>query len=142
MVVTDGPCGLEREDLVELARLGVGVDERPIERVEHEGGALRRVRFRDGGVLPRAALFFATPERQRRSLAERLGARFDGRGAVDTSSYERTCVPGLFVAGDASRRVDLVVVAAAEGALAAFAMNGELAREDREAWERARCRAA
>jgi thioredoxin reductase len=33
------------------------------------------------------------------------------------------------VAGDASRRVQLAIVAAAEGAMAAFAVNTELLRE-------------
>jgi len=39
-------------------------------------------------------------------------------------------VPGLYVAGDASRRVQLVIVAAAEGAEAAFAINMALLKED------------
>ncbi len=40
-----------------------------------------------------------------------------------------TCVPGLFAAGDASRDVQLVIVAAAEGTKAAFAINKELLAE-------------
>jgi hypothetical protein len=34
-------------------------------------------------------------------------------------------VPGLYVAGDASRRVQLAIVAAAEGAMAAFAVGSQ-----------------
>jgi thioredoxin reductase len=49
---------------------------------------------------------------------------------VPTGAYETTNVPGLFVAGDASRRVQFAVVAAAEGAMAAFAANTELLRAD------------
>ena len=37
---------------------------------------------------------------------------------------------GLYVAGDASRAVQWVIVAAAEGAEAAFAINSDLIRED------------
>jgi thioredoxin reductase len=47
-----------------------------------------------------------------------------------TGEHEETNVPGLFVAGDASRRVQLAIVAAAEGAEAAFAINTELLKED------------
>jgi len=43
---------------------------------------------------------------------------------------ERTNVPGLFVAGDASRRVKFAIVAAGEGAMAAFALNTELLQDD------------
>jgi thioredoxin reductase len=41
-----------------------------------------------------------------------------------------TNVPGLYVAGDASRDVQWVVVAAAEGAEAAYAINQELIKEE------------
>jgi thioredoxin reductase len=52
------------------------------------------------------------------------------RGVVRTGEYEATNVPGLYVAGDASRRVQLVIVAAAEGAEAAFAINTAFLKED------------
>ena len=48
---------------------------------------------------------------------------------VPTQEYEKTNVPGLYVAGDASRRVQFAVVAAAEGAMAAFAINAEFVAE-------------
>ena len=50
--------------------------------------------------------------------------------APQTGEYEATHLPGLFVAGDASRAVQWVVVAAAEGAEAAFAINTGLLKED------------
>jgi thioredoxin reductase len=52
-------------------------------------------------------------------------------GAVETDAHEKTNVPGLYVAGDASRHVGFAIVAAAEGARAAFAINSELLAEDR-----------
>ena len=41
-------------------------------------------------------------------------------------------MPGLYVVGDASRDVQFVIVAAAEGAKAAEAVNEALMKEDRE----------
>ena len=52
------------------------------------------------------------------------------KGTVRTGKYEATHLPGLFVAGDASRAVQWVIVAAAEGAEAAFAINTDLLKED------------
>ena len=49
---------------------------------------------------------------------------------VRTGKYETTHLTGLYVAGDASRAVQWVVVAAAEGAEAAFAINTDLLKED------------
>jgi thioredoxin reductase len=49
---------------------------------------------------------------------------------VRTGKYESTHLPGLFVCGDASRAVQWVIVAASEGAEAAFAINSDLLKED------------
>ena len=49
---------------------------------------------------------------------------------VVTGKYESTNVPGLYVTGNASRAVQLVIVATAEGAEAAFAINTALLKED------------
>ena len=57
----------------------------------------------------------------------RLGCEINEKGTVRTGKYETTHLPGLYVAGDASRAVQWVVVAAAEGAEAAFAINTDLA---------------
>jgi thioredoxin reductase len=49
---------------------------------------------------------------------------------VDTGKCEATNVPGLYVAGDASREAQFVVVAGAEGAEAGMAIHRALAEED------------
>lgn len=130
VLCTDGPAGLAADDLDRLARNGIGLREERIARFEGRDGVLERIRFETGEVLPRHALFFASDERQANDLAQQLGCRLTLRGAVETGRYETTDIPGLYVAGDASRRVQLIVVAAAEGALAAFAINTELLKED------------
>jgi thioredoxin reductase len=86
--------------------------------------------FADGSVLQRGALFFCGPIRMQSPLAQRLGCTLAPNGLVDTRENEAAGVPGLYVAGDASRSVLLSVVAAGEGATAAFAINRELLHED------------
>ena len=110
---------------------GVIVREEKVQRLEGEGGKLARVVFEDGATLARAALFFCTGHRQGSDLAQRLGCPLDDKGSVATVDPTRTCVPGVFVAGDASKLSHMVVVAAAEGALAAIAIHNELSEEDR-----------
>jgi thioredoxin reductase len=131
VLLTDGAAELAGEDRDELARNGIRLDERTIAALEGAHGLLRAVRFVSGEEIGREALFFSTPARQSCDLASDLGCRFNERGTVKTGAYERTNVPGLFVAGDASRHVELAIVAAAEGAMAAFAINSELLVEDR-----------
>lgn len=91
---------------------------------------MHRIRFEGGGALERRALFLSTGESQASDLPARLGCQFTSKGVVDTGTYETTNVPGLYVAGDASRYVRLSIVAAAEGAEAAFAINTALLKED------------
>jgi thioredoxin reductase len=81
-------------------------------------------------TLKRDALFFNTGQRQKSTLAAKLECDFDRKSGVIGDQRERTCVPGVFVAGDASRDVQFVVNAAAEGAVAAVAINKELLQEE------------
>jgi thioredoxin reductase len=53
---------------------------------------------------------------------------FTSKHVVCTDRFGGTNIPGLYVAGDASRDVQFVIVAAAEGAKAAVAINTALQR--------------
>ena len=101
----------------------------PVARLEGSDG-LERVVFERGAPLVRRALFFTTGQTQQSELARMLGCDINEKGTVRTGKYETTHLPGLYVAGDASRAVQWVVVAAAEGAEAAFAINTDLLKED------------
>ncbi len=130
LLCTDGPAGLDDEQRARLERNGVAVREDRVRRVEGSGGVLERIIFEHGPPADRRALFFTTGQHQQSALATRLGCEFNDKGTVRTGKYETTHLPGLYVAGDASRAVQWVVVAAAEGAEAAFAINTDLIKED------------
>lgn len=129
LLCTDGPCELERDELERLERNGVAVRQERVVRLEGAEGIIERVVFADGPPSHRRALFFTTGQHQQSPLAVQLGCEFNHKGTVRTGKYESTHLPGLFVAGDASRAVQWVVVAAAEGAEAAFAINTDLIKE-------------
>ncbi len=130
VLCTDGPSEIDPEDLGRLTRNGIGVREERVTGLDVADGRLSRIVFDDAEPLARRALFFTTGQYQRSDLLERLGCKFNDKGTVRTGKYETTHLPGLFVAGDASRAVQWVVVAAAEGAEAAFAINTDLLKED------------
>jgi thioredoxin reductase len=136
VLCTDGEAELDEEQRARLRRLDIQVRETPVAGLEGEDGTLHHVVFRDGERLARRALFFTTGQEQHSELAIRLGCEFNEKGTVRTGKYETTHLPGLYVAGDASRAVQWVVVAAAEGAEAAFAINTDLVKEDLAARER------
>ena len=71
-----------------------------------------------------------TPAIESPALSERMGCRFTQKGSVDTGKCEATNVPGLFVAGDASKEAQFVAIAAAEGTEAGMAIHKALMKED------------
>jgi thioredoxin reductase len=128
VLCTDGPSEIDDEGRARLDRNDVALREAHIVRLDEQHGALTAIVFDDGERLARRALFFTTGQAQRSDLSLRLGCAFNDKGTVRTGRYETTHLPGLYVAGDASRAVQWVIVAAAEGAEAAFAINADLTR--------------
>lgn len=55
---------------------------------------------------------------------------YDPKGCKVDNDQQMTHVPGLYVAGDASRDVLQVIVAASEGVQAAIGINTALLKED------------
>ncbi|MEP6913565.1 MAG: NAD(P)/FAD-dependent oxidoreductase, partial [bacterium] len=129
VLCTDGPAELSEDERERLAHHKITIREDRIKRLEGSDGALKRIVFANGEPLTRSAMFFSTGHRQASDLAEKLDCKFTEQGCVDTGEYETTNVPGLYVAGDASRLVQFVIVAASEGAQAAVAINKELMKE-------------
>lgn len=132
ILLTHGASDVPESDRADLARRGIELVEDEIDGLEGdpEGDGLTCIRLASGRRIGRKALFYAFDECRQSPLVEQLGIDTSEKGAVDTKSCERTNVPGLFVAGDASRRVKFAIVAAAEGAMAAFAANTDLLKED------------
>ncbi len=60
----------------------------------------------------------------------RLGCRRANQATIPTGRLQETEVPGLYLAGDAARSIKLAIIAAAEGAEAAFAIHSSLQKED------------
>ena len=130
VLCTDGPSNLKDEDRARLERHGIVIREDRVLRLEGDDERLHMIHFDKGHPLPREALFFITGAIPNCAIASKLGCELTEKGVVRTVGNEQTNVPGLFVAGDASKRVQFAVVAAAEGALAAFEINKELCEED------------
>lgn len=130
VLCTDGPCEIDDEGRARLARNGIAVREDRVARLDGRDGLLERVVFANGQSIDRRALFFTTGQRQQSPLAVALGCQMNEKGTVSTGKYESTHLSGLYVAGDASRDVQWVIVAAAEGAEAAYAINTNLLKED------------
>ncbi|HKO99168.1 MAG TPA: NAD(P)/FAD-dependent oxidoreductase [Pyrinomonadaceae bacterium] len=130
VLCTDGPSTLTAEQAQRMGQHNIPVREEKIERLEGSNGQLSQIVFANGDKLPRHAMFFSTDQHPASDLAQKLGCQFTEQGCVATGDYEATSVHGVYAAGDASRLVQFVIVAAAEGAQAAVAINKELIKEE------------
>jgi len=121
---------IDRTRRERVERNGIAVYTKRIERLEQTDGALTSIVFASGDPLPRDVMFFTTGQHPQSDLATTLGCTLTRRGTVQTGDLCNTNVPRVFVAGDASRDAQFVVVAAAEGVKAAVAINQALHAEE------------
>jgi thioredoxin reductase len=118
VLCTNGSLTCDRKTMETIGRLDIRVIETPISRL-------------DGSLLPRSALFFSPGQYQRSHLAEQLGCEFcEDTNCIQCGENAATNIPGVYAAGNASRGVQLVIAAAAEGMQAAFAINTALLEAD------------
>ena len=130
VVLCSNGADLHRRERQRLEQNGISVRTQAISRLEHDAGVLSAIAFEDGGSLPRDALFFSSNQHPQSDIATRLGCALNARGTVKTGTLSDTNVPRVFVAGDASRDAQFVVVAAAEGVKAAVAINKALLHQE------------
>jgi len=115
-----------------LAAGDVTVLQQPLTGVGGAGATVQWLDVADGSRLDRSALFVHAPLRQRSDLPTQLGCQILDDGAVEINDLGQTSVPGVYAAGDMARRPALplagaqVVLAAAEGTLAAIVIDQEL----------------
>lgn len=127
---TDGPAGFHPGTAQTLQRHGIRVIETPIAKLTGTGTQLEHIHFTDDTMLATCSLFFNTGQHQRSPLFKQLGCDVDSKGGLLCDENGLTSCRGVYVAGDASRDVQLAIVAAAEGAKAAVAINKSLMVED------------
>ena len=132
VLCTDGSL-LSRDQKARLRSRGVDVREQAIETLMGTGGCLEAIHFKGGEALPRRALFFTTDQHPRSPILEGLGCAYDEKGGLACDGDGKTNIPGVYVAGDVSRDVQLAIIAAAEGARAALAVNKYLLDQDLKA---------
>jgi len=128
---TDGRKYMTQSELEALEENNIPVIMGRIARLKASKGKLKGIVLRDNQEHLCDALFFVNGYTQQCTLAENLGCTINSKRVVITNRFQQTNIPGVFVAGDASRDMHFVVVAAAEGAKAGVTINKELQQEER-----------
>lgn len=129
-ICSNGPAGLPEDGRQQLGAHGIPLFEDAIERIESEGGQVSTVRLKGGQQVPCEGIFFAPKLVQATRLPVHLGCDVTASGAVAVGPNGETSVAGVYIAGDAARERYQLIMAAADGAAAAIAINFDLAQED------------
>lgn len=134
ILLTDGPCDFDEGQIAYLESMRINVKQEGVTALEGENGLLHAVVLDDGTRFERDALFFSTGQvLHTPDLPEKLGCRKTEQDCVWVGADEMTCIDGVYCCGDASRNAQMVIVAAAEGAVAACAINKSLTLEYKSA---------
>jgi thioredoxin reductase len=129
VLCTNGSSELSENHKAKLVQKNIPIIETPIAELEGEGEDLRGIRFSDAQRIEREAMFCIMQSRPNSELLAQLGCTLNEKGVATTDCLERSNLPGVFIVGDVSEDVQLVVSAAAEGAKAGFAASKELQKE-------------
>ncbi|MBW8784871.1 MAG: NAD(P)/FAD-dependent oxidoreductase [Novosphingobium sp.] len=122
-------CELHEGDRAELARSGVGWDQRPVLRYDFAGPAVR-LHFGDGDAAEVDTVYPALGSAPNIALLRSLGLRTDEDDCVLTDSHQRLGLRGLYAAGDVVSGLDQISVAMGQAAIAATAIHNELRQRD------------
>jgi len=129
VLFTDGIKKFKPFEKDELAANNIPVIYAPVARLHGHDGQIEKVILENGHEHDCDALFFVNGFVQQCNLAETFNCEMSKRGKVITNKFQQTKTAGLYMAGDADKDMQFVVVAAAEGAKAAVIINTELQKE-------------
>ena len=130
VLCTNGFGQLTASERDRITSLDVQIYEQPIAQLEGRQAQLDGIRFVDGILIERHALFIQPGQEQQSRLAHDLDCKIGEGGIIIVDDQGQTSVVGVYAAGDITRQSQQIIFAAADGARAAMAINQSLVHED------------
>jgi thioredoxin reductase len=125
-VLTNGPASISPELLPKLAARGIALEETPVQQLLHHNGYLTHILLADGRQLPISALYAKPAFEQHCALPQELGCALTEAGYLAVDEMQKTSIPGIYAAGDATTMRRAVTIAVTAGTMAAIMLNHEL----------------
>jgi thioredoxin reductase len=125
-IYTNGPSNIQPTHRQQLAAMQVDVVEAPVQRLAHLNGYLTHLALADGRALPLRALYARPAFEQHCPLPLALGCTHTEAGYLAVDTFQKTSVPGIYAAGDATSMMRAVSAAVAAGGMAGAMLNREL----------------
>ncbi|MFJ7933333.1 NAD(P)/FAD-dependent oxidoreductase [Sporosarcina sp. NPDC096371] len=133
VVCTNGKTILSQDQKELLIKKNITVIEDEILQLEGEGGYLKKIRFKNGKEIARDGGFVTTGLQQAAQFAQTLGCNMNKMGGIETDTFGRTNIAGVYASGDNSNSLpSQLIIAAAEGSKVAIGVIGDLINEEFE----------
>ncbi len=129
-IFTDGKNFITEEDLAIFQTKGIELYEEKVESLVLENEHLKGIRLESGEIIPRDVLFIRPASHLKSDIGKRLGCHLTENGTFNTDENCKSCVSGVYIAGDVSSKMHSVLLACAEGSKAGLNLNLELMEEE------------
>ena len=126
---TNGKPTLSQLQVEKLTSAGVTIEERFIQKLEHDNGYINRVQLADGSQVPIKAIYTRPAFVQHCDIPILLGCETNEQKLLKVDMLQKTSVDGVYAAGDNSSPARSIAVAVAAGAMAGGAINRALIEE-------------
>ena len=132
VICTNGePAGMDEELLAQIKKLNIPVLEQAVTCVKSKNGEIGCLELANGMSLDCDRLYFAIGQYPADDIGVELGCKRDEIGRIEIDERNHTSVKNVYAAGDIVPGVQLAIVAAASGAVAASAIHHSLVPEGR-----------
>lgn len=125
-ILTNGLADFTPEQQARLKKNNVSIIEQGITEVEHTGGYLNNVVFKDGSRADFKAMYAAIPFVQHSDIPASLGCKLTETGHLEVDTFQKTNVPGIFACGDNAAMMRSVASSVACGNIAGAMANHDL----------------
>ena len=116
-----------KEHTSKLLSHGIGIKDEAVAALEGEGDVVKAAVLSSGERVAVDAMFFTIGVERSCILAEELGCEVDGeRPNIVVDDHKQTTVEGVYAVGDLVPGSQLAITSAADGAIAAIAINKSL----------------
>ena len=129
-IFTNGKALFHADQLAKIREKNISIIESEIEFINHENGQIKNITFKDKTTFELKALYVRPHFEQQCELPEKLGCTINEHGLFDADIFQKSCVPGVFVAGDNSTVGRSVSVSVAAGAIAGMFITKEIIEEE------------
>ena len=127
-IFTDGhDRGFDQEETSKLRALGIDIVDEKIVSFDGENDKVRAAVLSNGERIPIEAMFFTIGVERTTMLAEEIGCKVvENTPCLEVTDWKETTVEGVFAIGDLVPGSQLAITSAADGAIAAIAINKSL----------------